>query len=87
MYYFWRLLGYKEEDLTYLTRREVLDVIEVVAKEREEKKTKQYNTRYANATKNKLGESIMLNTKFKDDLENALKARWKGIKGLDETKS
>jgi hypothetical protein len=85
MYYFWRLLGYTEEELTYISQKEVLDIVESVEQKREEKKKHDYNTRYAKAVteRSDVLKNGRLKTRFKDDLTECLKKRWKGVKGID----
>jgi len=83
MYYIWRLLGYSEEECTYRSEKEIKDIIEFVDTKRAEEKEKVHNTRYATSVKKSLGESLMLKKKFREDLEDEIKLRWHGVKGLD----
>lgn len=82
MYYFWRLLGYKEEELTYISQKEIVEVIESVEQKRADKRKHDHNTRYAKACAGELSAG-QLKTRFKDDLTDCLKKRWKGVKGMD----
>tara|TARA_R110002072_G_scaffold5409_5_gene34944 strand:- start:470 stop:721 length:252 start_codon:yes stop_codon:yes gene_type:complete len=82
MYYLWRLLGYTEEELTYLSVAE----LNMLHEEREEAKQPIVKTR-ANGRKS-------LNTKYIDDVKELVKGkkiadikeRWVGVKGLDGEK-
>jgi len=82
MYYLWRLLGYTEEELTYLSVAELKKLDE----EREEAKQPLVKTR-SSVRKS-------LNTKYIDDVKELVKGkkikdikeRWVGVKGLDGEK-
>jgi len=82
MYYLWRLFGYSEDELTYLSVAE----LNMLQKEREEAKQPLVSTR-ASVRKS-------LNTKYIDDVKELVKGkkisdikeRWTGVKGLDGEK-
>ena len=83
MYYLWRLLGYTEEELTYISQKDIVEVIESVEQKRADERKHDHDTRYAKAITNKLTINGKLKTRFKDDLTDCLKKRWKGVKGID----
>ena len=76
-------MGYTPEECTYRTEKEFKDLVKNVEDTREAEKKKTYNTRYANSLKGTLGESVMLKTKFAEDLDLLIKKRWQGVEGLD----
>ena len=67
------MLGYSEEESTYISVKEAQETIEEVDKERKSKLESSRQTR----------SSKPLPTRFKEDLQQKLKERYKGIKGLD----
>ena len=83
MYYFWRLLGYSPEESNYRTEAEFLRLVEEVELRRQSIKDEARKTRSYSAKVKNMGESVVLTTKFKDDLERACKKRWSGVEGLD----
>lgn len=78
MYYLWRLMGYSVDELTYLNVKEVQNLITEVADNREVQRAETIVTR-----SKKTGDNVTLKTKFKDELNDALKKRYLNIKGLD----
>ena len=67
MYYLWRLLGYKHEQITYRTEAEFLTILDEVNEQR--KQAQVLNNR--------------LKTRFHDDAVSKIKNRWHGVAGLD----
>ena len=78
MYYLWRLMGYSVDELTYLNVKEVQNLITEVADNREVQRAETIVTR-----SKKTGDNVTLKTKFKDELNDALKKRYLNIQGLD----
>ncbi len=83
MYYFWRMMGYSEEDLTYFTTAE----LEAKLKELDTERKKQLEA----VVKTRSGRK-QLETRFYDDAISMIKdkkgldeirARWRNVKGLD----
>jgi|TARA_R110002167_G_scaffold307225_1_gene511943 hypothetical protein len=83
MYYFWKMMGYSEEDLTYFTTAE----LQAKLKELDTERQKQLEA----VVKTRSGKK-QLETRFYDDAMSIIKdkkgldeirARWRNVKGLD----
>jgi len=71
-------MGYSVDELTYLNVKEVQNLITEVADNREVQRAETIVTR-----SKKTGDNVTLKTKFKDELNDALKKRYLNIQGLD----
>ena len=82
LFHVYKLAGYSDDDITYLSLSEVFQIIDKVEATRND--LKGVSTRAherANPTRPKFSED--LKRYLRDRSEDNIKKRWRGIKGLD----
>ena len=81
-YHLYKLFGYSDDDITYVSISELFEIIDTVDAVRNDLKgvsTRAYEK--AHLTRPKFSEDLKLYAK--DRNEDNIKERWRGVKGLD----
>ena len=80
-YHLYKLAGYSDDDITYLSLSELFQIIDTVDATRNDLKGVSTRANEKHSTRPKFSEDLKLYAK--DRSEDNIKERWRGIKGLD----